>query len=316
MGALWAGVAVAAGSAIYGASQNSKAQGANEDALNLSREDYRARLIAGAKMAKELNAQYNEIVGERPDLSWESFVGDKIKSLNDPWLREAYTNAKKEDFDRWREFAERASVDNVENLESVADELSNGKWQDIIDQRNKLVLETNAADRYARSYELAAPVRTGASTVRYDNEGRLIEGQRADKQAFNIATEVQTAVEQEQKQDLRQLETDRLSAAERQSEKARDYMQWFDGTGYATAAEADRSKLLHGYQQTDEERAFRLFEMFAGASAGITPVAPAYQNSGPGNQLIASGVQLAGSTLSAYGNQTKQTQGTTPKSTY
>ena len=253
-----------------------------------------------------LNEEYNSVVESRPELSWEGFVRDKIKAINDPWLRQFYTQAKAEDFEKLREFGKVASQDNVANLQQAADDLSGGKWQEITDQRNKLVLETNAADRMARSYELAAPIRTGASTVRYDDKGRLIEGQRADKQAFSVAQEVQTAVEQEQKSDLRNLENDRLGAAQSQTEKARDYMAFFDPTGYATAAESDRSSLVNSYQTTDEERAFRVYEMFAGAAAGITPTNPTYQDNTAGNALISSGISTASSSLSNYGNTTKK----------
>lgn len=317
MGAVWAGVAVAAGSAIYGAKQNADAADANDQARLESKEDYARRLQEGAKIAAQLEAEYNNIVANRPGLSWESFVKDKIKALNDPYLRQVYTQAKKEDFERMREFAKQASTDNVENLVSVADKLSNGKWQEAIDKRNKLVLETDAASRFARTYELAAPVRTGASTVRYDSKGQLIEGQRADKQAFSIANEVQTEVEREQKQDLRQLENDRLGAAQSQVEKARGFMEFFDATGYATAAEADRTKLVHGYQMADEERQFEIYKLFAQASSGLAPVQPQYQSTGVGNQLISSGVQLASTSLSNYGNTTKtpKTSGSTA-STY
>jgi ribosomal protein L20 len=290
------GAAIAAfasiGTAAYGAYQNKKAGDANEQAQALSRQDYAERLKAAGIAAKELNDQYNEIVKDRPNLSWESFVGDKIKAINDPYLRQFYTNAKKEDFDRMREFAQTATTDNIENLQSAADKLSNGRWKEIITKRDDLVLNTDAASRMARTYELAAPVRTGASTVKYDSKGQLVEGQRADKQAFSVAQEVQTQIEQEQKQDLRQLENDRLNAAASQTAKASQFMQFFDATGYATAAESDRSNLVNGYQAIDEQRAFDIYKMFAGASAGIAPVQPTYQSEGAGNELISAGVKL------------------------
>jgi hypothetical protein len=290
------GAAIAAfasiGTAAYGAYQNKKAGDANEEAQALSRKDYAERLRAAGIAAKELNDQYNEIVKDRPNLSWESFVGDKIKAINDPYLRQFYTNAKKEDFDRMREFAQTATTDNIENLQSAADKLSNGRWKEIITKRDDLVLNTDAASRMARTYELAAPVRTGASTVKYDSKGQLVEGQRADKQAFSVAQEVQTQIEQEQKQDLRQLENDRLNAATSQSAKASQFMQFFDATGYATAAESDRSNLVNSYQAIDEQRAFDIYKMFAGASAGIAPVQPTYQSEGAGNELISAGVKL------------------------
>lgn len=297
--AAWASFALAAGSTAYGVSQNNKEEAANEQLKKDAETDYDSRLKLAGKVAKQMEEEYNKIVEDRPNLSWESFIGDKIKSIDDPYLRAFYTKAKAQDFNVMREFAKTATTDNVQNLQQAADTLSGGKWKEITDKRNELVLNTDAGARMARAYELAAPIRTGASTVRYDDKGRLIEGQRADKQAFSLAQEVQTATEQEQKADLRQLESDRLGAAQSQVQKADQFMQFFDPTGYATAAESDRTALVHGYQDKDEERQFKLYELFANASSGIQPVQPQY-TTGSGNALIASGVKAGGDALSAY----------------
>lgn len=312
MGAIaaWAGVAVAAGGAAYGAKQNADAADTNEERFNISREDYATRLKESAKIAASMESEYSDLLDERPDLRWSEFVKDKIKAINDPALREFYTNAKEEDFDVLRQLAKGASGDNLDNVTALADEISGGKWKDYMDKRNELVFETNAADRYARAQEIAAPMRTGASTVKYDDQGRLIEGQRADKQAFDVATEVNTEIEREQKQDLRAIQQDTLGAAERQTQRATDFMGFFDATGYATAAEADRSALVHNYQSTDEERMFDMYKMFAGAAAGIAPANPQYVPAGPGNELIASGVSTASSALSNYGNTKRKESGT------
>jgi hypothetical protein len=306
MGAIaaWASLALAAGSTAYGVSQNKKEEEANAQMQGESKKDYAARLKMAGKIAGEMEKEYNKIVEQRPGLSWESFMRDKIKAISDPYLRQFYTNAKVQDWDMLRAFAKSATSDNVDSLMASADKLSGGRWKEITDQRDKLVLETDAGARMARAYELAAPVRTGASTVRYDDQGRLIEGQRADKQAFSLAQEVVTATEQEQKADLRQLETDRLGAAQSQVQKADQFMQFFDPTGYATAAESDRSSLVHGYQNADEERQFELYKLFAQSAGGITPTQPQY-TSGAGNAAIAAGVKLGGDALSAYSSYKK-----------
>ncbi len=311
MGAI-IGAVIGAGTAIYGANQNKKIDDANQERFQISREDYAARLKEAAKWTAEIETEYNELLEQRPDLKWSEFVKDKTRAIADPFLREVYTNAKEEDFDVLRQLAKKASTDNLDTVVDLADEISGGKWKDYVDKRNELVMETNAADRYARAYELGAPVRTGASTVKYDDTGNLIEGQRADKQAFDIATEVTTEVEREQKQDLRNIQQDYLGAAERQSEKAKDFMGFFDATGYATAAEADRSALLNDYQKSDEAKAFEMYKMFAASAAGITPADPRYQSPTGGNELISGGVKLASSSLSNYGNQTKQPANTNP----
>ena len=101
MGAIaaWAGVAVAAGSAAYGAKQNADAEDTNEERFQISREDYAKRIQESAKIAASMENEYNDLLDERPDLRWSEFVKDKIRAINDPALREFYTNAKEEDFD-------------------------------------------------------------------------------------------------------------------------------------------------------------------------------------------------------------------------
>lgn len=298
--AAWASLAIAAGSAAYGVKQNSDAAKENEGRYNESKADYANRLAMAGQMASQLNKEYNSIVANRPDMSWESFVRDKIKAINDPYLRQFYTQAKSEDFAKMKEFADEATNQNSDNLIGVADKLSGGKFREILAERDKLVMNTDAASRMARAHEISAPMRTNADTVKYDSEGRLVEGQRADKQVFDIAQEVVTATEQEKKSDLRQLEVDRIGAAQSSVQKASDFMGFFDATGYATAIESDRSDKLYGFQALDEERSFRLYEMLAGASAGITATQPSYVPSGPGNALIQQGVSTGASALSTY----------------
>jgi hypothetical protein len=318
MGALWAGVAISAASTAYGISQNKKAEKKNEQALQDSEEGYQARLEMAAEQAKIFSAQYDEAVKNRPDLSWEEFVKSKIAAIDDPQLRAVYTNAKKEDFARMQEFANQATKSNTSNLMQVADELSGGpgKFAEISRARDNLVMKTTAADRLSRAYELAAPLRTGASSVKYDAQGNPIAGQRADAQVFNIAQEVNTAVEQEQKADLRQLEQDRLSASQSQVEKAREFMPFFSATETALALDQDRFKTVNAYQALDEQRAFDMYKSFAEGAAGITPQNPAYVPAGPGNELIKSGIQIgANSAAGLYSKyNTPKTTTTTPSS--
>lgn len=294
------GLAAAGTTAYMGNKQNKDAIAANEQAKGESEEDYNTRIKAAAKAAKELNSQYNKVVKNRPNLTWPEFVKSKLSAIDDPFARQVYTTAKAEDFERLRQFAQQATDDNVDNLLATADKISGGSFMEFVNKRNDLIRNTDAAGRYARAYELAAPVRTNASTVKYDNQGRLIEGQRADKLAFGIANEVQTQVEQEQKADLRQAEMDRLPAALSQQEKAKSFTQFFDPTGFANQAEQERMLTGVNYQQMDEQRSFDLYKMFAGAAAGITPVQPQYQDPNAGNAMIASGIKSGTTALTDY----------------
>lgn len=305
MAAIWAGIALAVGSTVAGVAQNRKEEKLRQKAMEDSEEGYQARLELAAEQAKIFGKQYDEAVESRPDLSWNSFIREKIAAIDDPYLRQVYTTAKEEDFERMQSFANRATKSNVSNLLESADELSGGNFREITKQRDNLVLNTTAADRMARTYELAAPLRTGASTVRYDAAGNPIAGQRADAQVFNIANEVQTAVEQEQKQDLRQLEMDRLSTAQSQQEKARDFMPFFKATDVALGLEDDRFRTQNTYQMLDEQRAWDMYTAFAQGAAGIRPEQPNYQSSGLGNELIKQGIQLGANSLSSYSKNNK-----------
>jgi len=301
MAAIWAGIAGSALGVGVGALQNNRASKANEAALANSQSGYEDRLAAAAEQAKVFSEQYNAAVETRPDLSWKEFVKSKIEAIDDPYLRQVYTQAKDEDYAKMQEFATKASKSNVGNLIHIADELSGGpgKFQELTKERDRLVMDTDAGSRLSRAYELAAPLRTGASTVKYDGEGNIIPGQRADAQVFNIAQEVQTATEQEKKQDLRQLEVDRIGAAQSQVEKARDFMPFFDATGLAIGIDDQRLKMQNAYQMLDEQRAFDMYSAFAQGAAGITPQQPAYTAANPGNDLIRSGIQLGTNAASA-----------------
>lgn len=289
--ALVAGLATA-GAGIY---SNSQTNSANEQLAGESRSDYKKRINAAAKGARQLLNQFNQVVEERPGTDWGSFVRQYIRTIDDPNLRAAYSQAKDEDFEKLREFAESSTSDNTENYLNTFDKISGGRGMELLKKRTDLVLETNAADRFARTYELAAPLRGSAGAVAYDNQGNAIPGQRADAQVFNIANEVQTQVEQEQKADLARLEQDRQSAAQSQQDKAGAFLQFYDGTGTAQKAFGAQQDLAWKTQLLDEDRAFSLYSAFAQGAMGLTPVQPTYHQTGQGNDLIASGAKMAAS---------------------
>lgn len=310
-GALIGGLAIAGG----GIATNAQTNSANEDAYNESRSDYKKRLAAAAKGARQLLGQFNEVAEERPGTDWATFVRQYIRTIDDPNLRAAYNQAKDEDFDKLLEFAEASTDENTDNYLKVFDRLSGGKGQEILNKRTQLALETDAASRFDRAYELAAPLRGAAGAVAYDSEGNPIAGQRADAQVFNVAYETQSAVEQEQKQDLARLEQDRTSAAQSQQDKAGAFLQFYDGTGQAQNLFGAQQEMAWKTQLLDEDRAFGLYSAFAQGALGITPTNPSYQAGGSGNALISSGAQMVGSGISTIGknnnarNNTKNTYG-------
>lgn len=303
MGAAIAAAAIAAGGAVYGAQQNKKAGEANANMAAESKDDYKTRLKAAAKWAGTLEKQYNKIVAERPNLTWDTYVKEQMKQIDDPRIRQFYLNAKQQDFEVLRNLAKHASEDNVDNLVAAADDISGGRWQENLAKSYDLIESTNAGARLARAHELSAPLLGDASTVRYDEKGQLIQGQRADKQLFNTAYETEVAAQREQKEDRRAFSNDILSAAQSQTQKASDFTQFFDPTGFATALSQQQQAQNNSYQLLDEQRGFSLFEKFAAASAGITPVQPQYQSANPGDAMIAAGLQQGASSLTDYYRQ-------------
>lgn len=321
MGAIaaWAGVAIAAGSAAYGASENAEAEDANSAMRQESKDDYEFRLKQTGEWAKKLQDQYNKIVKDRPNLDWATYVKEQIRNINDPAVRNFYVNAKQEDFDNLQRFAQSATKGNTQSLIDTAEEISGGRWRDSMNRRAELINSTTAADRYARANELVAPTIMDPSTVRYDEQGRLIEGQRADKQRFNIALEQQVAAEQEQKADLRSYTSDIMSAAQSQQQKATDFLQFFDPTGFGAAFASQQAADSKGYQNLDETRAWSIYDRFASAAAGIQPTQPTYQDPNPGNAMIADAIKSGSSSIMDYykaqQNKPKAT-GSTTGSTY
>jgi hypothetical protein len=314
MSAVWIGLAISAASATYGAYQNNKAQKANEAAYGASQADYDKRIAAAQQGLGAMEAQYNKVKSERPDITWEGYVGELITSLNDPNLKKAYANAKQEDFNVLRSLASSATKDNAENFKATLNSVTNGQADNIVNQRNDLVLNDDTKARYTRALELRAPD-IGAGTVKYDDKGQLIEGQRADKQVFQTAYEVTTETNRERLANLTALQRDSSSIAENQKEKALSFMPFYDRTGLAVNAFVDSRKERIDFAKMDEAQAFDLYKTFALAASGITPSQPNYQPAGPGNAAIAEGIKGAGSALGAYytnkQNSAKSSGGTT-----
>ena len=299
----WLLGAAGIGTAAYGISSANKTNKANEQAQQASQADYEARLKAAQEGFAQMQEQYNQIRSERPDLTWQGYVGELITSLNDPNLTKAYAEAKQSDFQVLEALASKATSDNVENFQSAFDKASNGQGKEIIDSRNDLVLNDDTQARVARAYELRAPQ---ISAVKYDENGDVVQGQRADKQVFQTAYETVVDTNRERLQNISQLERDRTATAISQQQRATDFMPFYDRTGFAaTAFDKNRTERID-FQKLDEMQAFELMKTFASASMGITPTQPAYQGNSLAGSLVGSGITAAASGFaSAYnGNKT------------
>lgn len=285
----WAYVAVGVASIAVGAISSANANKANKAGQQASMDDYNKRIAEAQKGFAIMEQNYNAAKAERPDLTWEAYSAGLVKSLNDPALTKAYADSKAEDFKRLEVLAKRATTDNATTFKETFDSVSNGKGAEIINQRNDLVLNDDVEARVKRAYELRAP-QIGAGTVRYDSKGKLIEGQRADKQVFSTAYEETVAANRERLANLSALERDRSSTAASQQQRASDFMSFYDATGLkATAFDKNRTEQID-FAKLDQMQAFQLMNTFAQASLGITATQPQYQDPSKGYAIAASGL--------------------------
>jgi len=142
-----------------------------------------------------------------------------------------------------------------------------------------------------------------AGTVQYDSEGRLVEGQRADKQVFTTAYEADAAARDRQFRMQRDLLSDYTSIADRQAEKAKDFLQ-FAGLEPVARDMANKSLTTAiGFQQQDEQNQFELIRQYAAAASGIQPTQPTYRSTGPSDALIAEGISSAIKGMATYYNK-------------
>ena len=286
---------VSAGVGLYSAN---KADKANQSATNLSREDYESRIKAAQEGFAMMQEHYNAAKAERPNLTWEGYSAELVKALNDPKVTAAYAKSKASDFATLSQLAKSATEMNLDNFSKTFDDLNGGKGREILTARQDLALNDDTAARVTRAYELRAP-QIGAGTVRYDEKGKLIEGQRADKQVFTTAYETVVDTNRERLANLTALERDRSQTALSQQERAKDFMSFYDSTGFkATAFQEQRNQQLD-FQKMDEMQAFQLMSTFASAASGITPVQPQLQDTSRYSAMIG---QAATSFASAYAN--------------
>ena len=190
-------LASAAVSAYQGYSANAEAKRANAASEAASKKDYEDRLRRASEGANILIEQYNAVREERPSTSWNDFVLGFVNSIDDPSLRRAYTEAKRTDFQVLTEFATVGTETNSENVLAAFDKFTGGRGQEILDTRVDLVLQDTAVDQFKRANELRSAVVNNAGSVKFDDKGNLIEGQRSDKQTFQIAQEVDQQARQQ-----------------------------------------------------------------------------------------------------------------------
>lgn len=305
MGALIAAAAIGAAGTAYGAYSASKTAKENQQLGNQAVADEQKRRQAAAKEATRLMDEYNNLRSERPGLTLQAFISERVQALNDPELNAAFRQFKQEDYDQAQHIADQAASGNIEQFESIVDKISAGKADEFLNKRNEIALSTNEVDAFNRAMQLRSPA-IPAGTVKMDSQGRFVEGQRADKQVFQTAFETQ-----EQQRALQFdrvnaiLEQDR-SAAERQQEKAKDFLSFTDYTGFANAIASEQRAQQLAVQLADEERQFQLIRDFSNAAFSNQTAQPQFQSTSGSDAITRAGIELVGSSLAQYGAKKKE----------
>lgn len=295
----WVATAVGVASTAYGAYSSSQTNKGNKQAASQAKADEEKRR---ARATAELNKAYdafNALREERPGVTFEQWKNEYVKAISDPVLRENFRKVKEEDFMAATDFATRASADNVSNFLKARDIVSQGAAPELTDTLNNIALTGTSEEATKRAMEL----RSGyipSGTVQYDAQGRLVEGQRADKQVFTTAYEADIANRDRQFRMSKDLLDSYSSIADRQAEKAKDFLQF---AGLEPVARDFATKSLTaaiGFQQQDEAMQMELIKMYAGAAAGVQPTQPTYRSTGPSDALMAEGISSAIRGLASY----------------
>ena len=308
MGLVTAAVIGLVGAGV-GAASSAATNKSNRGLADQANADEKDRRAAAAKEADRLIEEYNELRGERPDVSIQAFLKDKIYALNNENARKAFEKATEKDFEKAQYLADEASKSNVSIYNTLLENVSGGAAADAIKKRNEIAFSTNELDAFNRAMQLRSPT-IPAGTVRLDSQGRFVEGQRSDKQTFQTAFEVG--------EQQRALQFDRLSSllgtdrdvALRQQQKALEFLPATSYTNVALGTVGESRAAQQAYQLLDEANQFSLIQGFLGAAFKDQTATPAFQSTAGSDALTAKGLELAVNAIA----QNKQNTGSSPQS--
>jgi hypothetical protein len=296
-------VAVGAASVGAGLYNAKKTRDANKEAADKAELNEKNRRERAAKELEKATTRYNEMRAERPGLTVQDYLAERAADIGGEEGRklvEQVRSMKAEDVAAAQSVADEATAGNIDTFNVALDAVSGGDSARILARRNELALGSNEQDAFNRALELRSTA-IPAGTVRQDSQGRFVEGQRADKQAFQFAFETQEGLRDKEFTKLRSvLDSDR-SIAERQQQKALDFLSQQNagdvtiGLAGAAADRQDRFQLLDEQTQLQNIRDFQT-AAFKDQTKEITP---ATDNSGT---IIKGGFDTAIKGLGLLGN--------------
>jgi len=293
------GLGVAAVGTAYGAYSASETASDNRALSEQAREDEsKRRKKAQKEFAKAVEA-YNKIREDRPGLTFKEFSKEQIQALNDPALLASFQQATQSSFDIAQLIADQATKSNLSNFQSAVEQLSGGKYEELLAARNEAILNDNPQEALRRSIELQSPFLLPGGSVNVGPDGIPISGQRADALTFQLAYETQDAMQQRRLTNASNAIRDDRDAATRQQEKALSFLESSDFTGFASDLARDSLAQRIAYQNADETRQFGLATSFAQAAANDSTRQPNFQSNAADLALIQSSLDLAGTALAS-----------------
>lgn len=312
----WLYVAVGVGTAAAGYFGSQSTQRGNEKLSAQARQDEINRRGAASEELNKAFAAYEKLRSERKGIKFEDWRNEYAKGLQDEQLQQMFREIKEEDFQFASGIARQGTQQNIQNWAQSAQDISGGKAKQLLDIMNETALTDTTEAAYNRALELESG-KIPAGSVQYDKDGRLIRGQRADKQLFTTAYEVGERQRDIQFRRARDLFGDYSDIALRQQEKARDYLPDF---AYEPVVRELSSKAMESqlkFQMQDEMNQFQLIRDFAASAMGNQTANPQFADAGQYNQLISKGIDIAvkGAANSQNSNSTTPSRTTTPSYT-
>lgn len=309
MSSVWIGLGIAAGSAVYGGVQSNKANKANK----ANQQAYNKGVIKSEKEARKL---FDGFIGDynsskeklEEGITLQEYIGNMITALGDPELEKQFRAAKNADWEQAQRFADEATDQNISAFNRVVDNVSGGDYQKFIKKRNEIVMSEDVDSLYKEARRLKAPKQMAGSVRRDPETGEVIGGQRGDKFEFDVST---TAIKEANDRQFAKLnttiESDR-TAAERQKERAIQFLPMLDYAGFTS------SQVVQPYQTAKVSTQLAMLQADANMAANAMsmafgkPLAPAQIDTSKYDAMAAAGTQQAiGSLAELYKNQRSTT---------
>lgn len=308
----WAMLIAGVAQAAYGAYQSNQTSKENEALANQSVEDEMARRENVQAAIEEMFGQYNALREERPGLTIEEYIGDRLKVLNNPELKAAFRNLTREDFAEAQYLADQATQGNVETFNKAVNAISDGYYQKAIKGRNDLAESTNSEEAYKRAMELASPMMPAGSFEEQTQDASQL--QRGNKFAFQTAYEVDQGQRQLKWDRLNSIINDDRNLALRQQERASTFMPMTSFVNYATDLHLNQRKDQLAMQLSDESFMQSLIGGLMGQAYTNQTASPSFRDTSVYDKMIAEGIGSAvksGSQIYADSNKNNKKTGTT-----